>query len=89
VVATERTAVAIELAGLKLRTANEQLESRPIARSWLTTTVEVLFVTTKSMHLIATFERTSPACSPGSTIVPVLMIIDHFRCCGRGTQSLA
>jgi hypothetical protein len=36
VIATERTAVAIDLTGLKLRTPNEQLETRPIARPWLT-----------------------------------------------------
>jgi 2-dehydropantoate 2-reductase len=32
VVATERTAAAIELAGLTLRTRHEQLETTPIAR---------------------------------------------------------
>ncbi|TML95914.1 MAG: ketopantoate reductase family protein, partial [Actinobacteria bacterium] len=35
-IATERTAVAIELLGMKLQTPHEQLETRPTARSWLT-----------------------------------------------------
>jgi 2-dehydropantoate 2-reductase len=36
VIATERTAVAIELTRLTLRTPHDGVETRPIARPWLT-----------------------------------------------------
>jgi 2-dehydropantoate 2-reductase len=77
VIATERTAVAIELTGARLRTPNQQLETRPVARSWLTAPVEVLFVTTKATDLPAALERTPPALLSGSTIVPLLSGVDH------------
>ena len=78
VIATERTAIAIELMGMKLRTPHEQLETRPIARSWLTEPVDVLFVTTKAPDLPAALERTPPALLSGSTIVPLLNGVDHL-----------
>jgi 2-dehydropantoate 2-reductase len=78
VIATERTAVAIELTGLKLRTPNEQDETRPIARPRLTAPVEVLLVTTKATDLPAALERTPPALLATSTIVPVMNGIDHL-----------
>jgi 2-dehydropantoate 2-reductase len=78
VIATERTAVAIELEGLTLRTPHEQLETRPIPRPWLTTPVEVLFVTTKATELPAALERTPPHLLAASTIVPLLNGIDHL-----------
>ena len=77
VIATERTAVAIELTGLTLQTPHEQLETRPIARPWLTAPVEVLFVTTRAIDLPAALERVPPALLAASTIVPLLNGIDH------------
>ncbi len=77
VIATEPTAAAIELTGLKLRTPNEQLETRPIARPWLTAPVEVLLVTTKATDLPTALERTPAALLSGSTIVPLLDGVDH------------
>ena len=83
VIATERTAVAIELTGLKLRTPHEQLETRPVARPWLTAPVEVLFVTTRATDLPAALERIPPALLTASTIVPLRVVSITFRCSGE------
>ena len=77
VIATERTAVAIALQGLTLRTPSEQLETRPIARPWLTTQVDVLLIATKATDLISALDRTPPALLRGSTIVPLLNGVEH------------
>ena len=78
VIATEQTAVAIELAGLELRTPHETLATRPTARSWLTEPIDVLFVATKATSLLAALERTPAQLLRGSTIVPLLNGIDHL-----------
>jgi hypothetical protein len=89
VIATERTAIAIELVGMKLRTPHKELETRPTARSWLTTPVDVLFVSTKVPELTSALEGTLPALLSGSTIVPLPNGVDHLPLCERGTRSLA
>ena len=60
VIATERTAALITLAGLELRTPQETLATRPTARPWLTDAVDVLFVATKSTDLLTALTRTPP-----------------------------
>jgi 2-dehydropantoate 2-reductase len=77
VIATERTAVAIALQGLKLRTPNEQLETRPVARPWLTAPVDVLLVATKATDLTSALVRTPPALLRGSPIVPLPNGVEH------------
>jgi 2-dehydropantoate 2-reductase len=61
VIATERTAVRLSSQALTLQTPHKQLETRPIARPWLTAPVEVLFVTTRATDLPAALERVPPA----------------------------
>ena len=77
VIATEQTAVAIELTGLTLQTPHERLETRPIARPWLTTPVDVLFISTRAIDLPAALERVPPSLLATSTVVPLLNGIDH------------
>lgn len=78
VIATERTAALITLAGLELRTPQETLATRPTARPWLTDAVDVLFVATKSTDLLTALTRTPPQPLTNGTIVPVLNGVDHL-----------
>jgi hypothetical protein len=89
VIATEQTAVAIELTGLTLQTPHEQPETTPIARRWLTAPVAVLFVTTTATDLPGALERVPPALLAASTIVPLLTVSITFRCSGRATRAPA
>jgi 2-dehydropantoate 2-reductase len=76
--ASERTSAAINVDGLLLRSGRYgELRSRVPARPWLTTPVDILFVTVKAPDLLAALARVPASLVHGAAVVPLLNGIDH------------
>lgn len=76
--ASDRTATAINVAGLTLRSDRyRELRAMVPAFPWLTEPVDVLFIAVKAPDLLAALTRTPAGLLTGATVVPLLNGIDH------------
>jgi len=76
--ASDRTATAINLDGLRLRSARYgERRARVPARPWLTAPVDVLFVAVKAPDLLAALNRVAPPLVRGAAVAPLLNGVDH------------
>ncbi|GIL25911.1 ketopantoate reductase family protein [Actinocatenispora comari] len=77
VLATERTAAAITVRGLRLTAPDGETVTAPVARPWLTEPVDLLIVAVKATDLLPALVRVPAALLGAATIVPFLNGIDH------------
>lgn len=78
VLASERTATAINVGGLTLRSTRfGESHARVPARPWLTAPVDVLFVAVKAPDLLAALSRVPTQWLHGAVVVPLLNGVDH------------
>ena len=78
VVATERTAAEITVRGLTLRGPDgERVETRPVARPYLTAAVDLLVIAVKATDLVTALARVPAASLGAATVVPLLNGVDH------------
>jgi 2-dehydropantoate 2-reductase len=76
--ASDRTSTAINIDGVTLRSTRYGELHAPIpARPWLTTAVDVLFVTVKAPDLLAALTRVPAPLLRDAAIVPLLNGVDH------------
>jgi 2-dehydropantoate 2-reductase len=77
VLATERTAAAITMGGLRLTAPDGETVTAPVARPWLTAPVDLLIIAVKATDLLPALTRVPAALLGAATIVPFLNGIDH------------
>jgi 2-dehydropantoate 2-reductase len=76
--ARDRTAAAITVAGLTLRSGQFGELQQPVeARPWLVEPVDVLFVTVKAPDLLPALSRAPASLVTGAAVVPLLNGVDH------------
>lgn len=76
--ASDRTGTAINVGGLTLRSGRYgEIGARVVARPWLCSPVDALFVAVKAPDLLAALARVPAALVEGAAVVPLLNGVDH------------
>lgn len=79
IVATERTAAEIATRGLEFQgPGSAPSMTYPVARPWLATPLDALFVAVKATELLSALQRVPAAVLGTATVVPFLNGVDHL-----------